>query len=393
MTHGGRGLACVVGLLVIAATAGCSPAARPSTALPQEHRSLPGATSPTPTSSSLSSSTSVTLAPTDLAKCNFLPAEPPYYSLVGWRAGRVILLSITSLGCSMVVSILSVDPVGGSTRPEGVLPSPAASAYTDGHTIAAPFTDGDNMARILVIDPTGRQRLVTPPAAVAGGIVPLPNGGYLLAGSRELIRMASDGSTVATQALPAGYNTIAPTSDPDRFILVRSSDAEQAQGAGPAPQVHLALWDRVSGNLVAIGLGSMAEAGTGALAYVLGGPAMASPTSTWTTRGTWSSVGGSGQLTPVAEVTGRWSALAPDGQRLVSVSEVGSDALTDTVVVSALPSQTTVARYTPPTGALADAAAWDGHRAAILIQSQLPRTASPEIMIVDGTQVQHLALP
>jgi hypothetical protein len=121
----------------------------------------------------------------------------------------------------------------------------------------------------------------------------------------------------------------------------------------------------------------------------------AAPTtgSSWTIHGTWRAVQPTGRLSLVSTAVGYWSTLAPDGSGLVVVTRVGSNAVTDTVGETVLPAETTLARYTAPMGVQADRAAWDGERAAVLLQSQLPRTSPPDVLLVDGRHLTRLPLP
>src|ERR1035437_1645057 len=154
------------------------------------------------------------------AKCLNAP-QHPYYSLVGWRAGRVLLLAVANVDCSVSTALVSVDPSGGSERTEDSLPGGVfvTVARTDGRSVAASFFGTDNIDRLLVIDAAGGHGIITPPTDAGVDPLPLTGGGYLLAGSRTLIRVTSDGSGMTSEALPSGYDTVAPTSDPERFVL------------------------------------------------------------------------------------------------------------------------------------------------------------------------------
>jgi hypothetical protein len=202
---------------------------------PSSSPSLPLAETPTPTSGP--------------AKC---ASDPPttYYSAVGWRGTRVVVLADHFVGCDLHQEILSVDPAVGKWRSDAVLSGYVVTLSTDGSSIAVPSNDGG----ILVIDASERQHHIPQPSGApqdfaAYGLPVLPGGGYLVTGGDKLYRVASDGSRITADPLPAGYVAVAPTSDPNLFILAPTEDANVPYGLSARSPFRAYLWNLRTGRL------------------------------------------------------------------------------------------------------------------------------------------------
>ena len=88
--------------------------------------------------------------------------------------------------------------------------------------------------------------------------VPLPSGdGYMLPLARSLILVDDDGLPEPVVDLPSGFVTLAPTNNPDRFLITPTGDVqEQSSGLAPVPiagaaivpgshAMRLYLWNRI----------------------------------------------------------------------------------------------------------------------------------------------------
>jgi hypothetical protein len=266
--------------------------------------------------------------------------------------------------------LLSVDPAVGQWRTDAQWTDSVLEdwwASTDGNSIAMPTADG-----IFVIDATGKQHFLPRPAGApqdfaAYGLPVLQGGGYLVTGGDKLYRVASDGSRITADPLPAGYVAVAPTSDPNRFILTRAEDAGVAYGLVGAP-FRAFLWDLRTGalKLVASGVGAV-ERSPNSLAYL-------------SVSGGWASLAADGSTKPVTRPAfyGGWN--SPDGSRYLYVPDPSSTAI-----------QTVELRETSTNRALASiqvaigAVVWKGNVATLISGS--------ELVILDGSTVTRVPLP
>ncbi len=319
----------------------------------------------------------------DGAKCAVIPMSPASYSLVGWRAGRIVVVAATFPSCETArYQLLSADPAvgtwtGGTVFDDG-MPDRAA---TDGRTVAFPLQD-----RVVVSEASGSTRSILRPGDMgpdwdAYGLPALPGGGYLVVGADRLLQIASDGSEMTSDPLPAGYVAVAPTSDPDRFILAPTVDARREYGLSTRAPFRTYLWDRASGSLRLLLSGvtavSAATPQTG-LAFLVVTTAGAT---------TWSLVAADGRLRTVATTAG-WATLSPDGRLAVrtqspdlpSVPTVLLDPRSDRVIaaISSLGASGT---------------AWDGEEAATLVQPRPPVAGQAAVLLVDGARISRLELP
>jgi len=315
-----------------------------------------------------------------VAKCATLPPEPAYYALVGWVGDRVVVIGETFPACGARYELLSVDPNVGAWRSESVFTSGMpGGAATDGLSVAFPLEDA-----IVVVDGSGKTETVAKPPDVADdwdgyGLPALPGGGYLVVGTERLLRVASDGSAMTSDPLPAGYVAVAPTSDPNRFVIAPIADARVAHGLGGAP-FRAYLWDRTSGSreLVAGSVTAVwpAEPETG-LAFLA---------STAQDTTTWSVLGRVGGVRELARTDARWF-LSPNGTRAVATRTPDHPSI-ETQVVDPMTGRTIVDVTPLP----ANGSAWTGDRVAILAQTQLPRTDEPAVFVVQGSKIARIAL-
>lgn len=314
-------------------------------------------------------------------KCLILPTEAPYYALVGWVGNRVVVLSETFPSCGERFELLSADPAVGTWRSEAVFTSGMpGDAATDGVSVAFPLEDA-----IAVTDASGTTRTIAKPSGLAGdwdsyGLPALPGGGYLVVGVEELLRVASDGSGLTADPLPTGFVAVAPTSDPDRFIITPTSDARVAYGLGRAP-FRAYLWDRATGQktLVARSVAAVRPAVPAlGLAFLVSGDNGST---------TWSLLRRGGSTRKVATTDGG-TTLAPQGTLAVTTGTPDQPSR-ETRVVDPVTGQVIVdVAALPATGS-----AWAGDRVAILAQTQTPRTAEPAVFVVQGTRVVRIPLP
>ena len=309
--------------------------------------------------------------------CSSHPREPGSYVLVGWRADRIVAIGMTFPACGVGdarYEILSADPAVGTWRSEYVFSiGMPYGAATDGRSVAVPRDDA-----IVVVDLAGATHTVPRPADLASdwdayGLPPLVGGGYLVTGAERLLRIASDGSGMRSDPLPAGYVAVAPTSDPERFIIAPVEDARVEYGLGGAP-FRAYLWDRTSASLrlVARSVNQVAPAAstTGLAFLVSHGAATTS----------WSLVRPDGSVRDYGQVNGAAS-LSPDGRLAVLTRRPDTATTGGTVVLDRRTGHVIVAVTSfPVTGS-----AWDGNRVAILAQTSFPRTSASAVFIIEGS--------
>lgn len=315
-------------------------------------------------------------------------SESPYYLPVGMIQGRIDLIAQRSEGCGLAFTLLSIDPTTGQSvaddLPGDVMPFLAS---TDGSSLAVPLGTGNG---ILVIDRDGRRHEVARPAGVeddwdAYGLPPLPGGGYLVTGPERLLRIAADGSGLTSDPLPAGYVAVAPTSNADSFILATTEDAHTPYGLSAKSPFAAYLWTigggppvKVAENVQVIQQSDvgLAELRTG---DVLSGP------------GTWSLLDTSGRLTALTPNPGFGGTLSPNGRWLVTETNIGSNG-NDVYQVSLV--RVSDGKRIATWDGSGGVAGWEPEGAVILMQSQLPRTFEPRLVVVDDAGVQHaISLP
>ena len=307
----------------------------------------PSPSSAIQTPESTASVSGASTAPT----CSSHPREPGSYVLVGWRADRIVAIGMTFPACGVGdarYEILSADPAVGTWRSEYVFSiGMPYGAATDGRSVAVPRD--------------------------AYGLPPLVGGGYLVTGAERLLRIASDGSGMRSDPLPASYVAVAPTSDPERFIIAPVEDARVEYGLGGAP-FRAYLWDRTSASLrlVARSVNQVAPAAstTGLAFLVSHGAATTS----------WSLVRPDGSVRDYGQVNGAAS-LSPDGRLAVLTRRPDTATTGGTVVLDRRTGHVIVAVTSfPVTGS-----AWDGNRVAILAQTSFPRTSASAVFIIEGS--------
>jgi hypothetical protein len=314
-----------------------SPAASPSTS----------AAAPTPT-----------LGP---PKCESAPEEI-YYSAIGWIGTRAVVLAEHFIKCDLREDLLSVDPAVGQWRTDAQLTETVGDWSSDGNSTAMLFIDG-----VVVFDAAGKRHDLPVPF-VGYRLAVLRGGGYLVVAGDKLYRAASDGTEMAVDPLPAGYVAVAPTSDPNLFILAPSEDANTEYGLTARAPFRAYLWDLRTGRLklVASSVGSV-ERSSNSLAY------LESATGTV-------SLAADGSTKPVKLPDALAGQISPDGSRYIHTSDPAS------------PGAVTIElRLTSTNQVLAQlqgensAAVWKGNVAVLISGSDLA--------ILDGTTVTRLPLP
>jgi hypothetical protein len=125
-----------------------------------------------------------------------------------------------------------------------------------------PVTDGRSTANVLdpevgagdlgIVTDDRLQIVTLPDAAWARAwrdsldLIPAGDGGgYVLVGAPALA-IVSDHGGITASPLPDGYVALAPTSDPDRFLLATSDDAAEAGGLSASTPFGAYLWKRGS---------------------------------------------------------------------------------------------------------------------------------------------------
>jgi hypothetical protein len=320
-------------------------------------------------SSPLAETPTPTLGP---PKCASDPATT-YYDVVGWLGTRfVVVADHQGPGCSIDAhqELISVDPAVGQWRTDSQLPYPGVSLVdsTDGTSIAMDNADG-----ILIIDAAGKQHFLPRPDGSGEdfggyGLPVLPGGGYLVTGGDKLYRVASNGSKMTADPLPAGYVAVAPTSDPDLFILTPAADANVEYGL-VGTDFRPYLWNLRTGALKQVASAATAvEKSPNSLAYLSVGTG-------------WLSLAADGSTKAVKRPDGPPGWISPDGSRYVFVPDQYSSApqteeLRETATGHVLAKVEGVAIGT---------VVWNGNVAALISGSDL--------VILDGSTVTRVPLP
>ena len=324
-----------------------------------------------PTPSSTVTPSGAAIEPT----CASRPPEPAAYTLVGWRADRIVVIGMTFPSCGEGrYELLSADPLVGTWRSEHVFSDGMPyGASSDGRSVALPASEA-----ITIVDRLGAIHSIPRPAGVesdwdAYGLPPLNGGGYLVTGTQRLLRVASDGSSMRSDPLPAGYVAVAPTSDPDRFILAPVDDARVEYGLSGAP-FRAYLWDRTTAALKLLRRSVKRvtpAASRTALAFLVSDGAATTA---------WSLVRPDGNVQEYATVKGAAS-LSPDGRLAVLTRRPDTPETGGTVVLDRTTGREIVAvTALPVTGS-----AWNGDRVAILTQTTVLRTSEPAVFVVEGS--------
>lgn len=220
-----------IGLITLCLVACTSTTVTPSAASPSiGPLSQPSATSGLPTPS-----TATTVPASPITGVATLSA-----ALVGWRQGDLVVAiaqAPPTNGVSLApprTGLVSFDPASRTWQHVAFILGGAA----DGQFV----TDGRSVAWI---GDTGGVGLVRSDGTLAaapalGGVsadewiqyrlVPLLQGGYLLADATSLVRLSSDGQRWQAQPLPAGYVALAGTSDGAWFALARQNERDREGG-------------------------------------------------------------------------------------------------------------------------------------------------------------------
>jgi hypothetical protein len=344
------------------------------------------ATSPPPSPSASSSPTAPAVTPSPVAvvpgptlgpaKCESFP-ETISYSAVGWRGSRVVVLAEHFIGCGLRQELLSVDPAVGQWRTDYPLADTFGDWLTDGSSLSLAIGDG-----FLVVDSAGK------PHSISGNfggysLSVLPGGGYLVVGADKLYRIASDGSRATSDALPAGYVAVAPTSDPSLFMLATAEEANTAYGLTGRSPFRAYLWNLRTGRvkLVASDVSSV-ERSPNSLAYL-----NVVVDSAWSTL----TLAADGSTKPVARPIA--AGISPDGSHYVYSSD--PTAVGEVTLQMRLTSMNQVlSEFTGYNGGIV----WSGNTAAL---ASGPRpdevtgagAGQEKLVILDGADVRSVPLP
>jgi photosystem II stability/assembly factor-like uncharacterized protein len=328
---------------------------------------------------SLTEAATPTLGP---AKCESSPPET-FYQAVAWLDSKVVLLADHFVGCDLHQELLAVDPAAGTVRSIVGLSDVVSQTSSDGSSIAVPTAAG-----LFVIDASGKRRDLKLSADALKDLTwydslrPLPGGGYLIGGGSKLYRIASDGSRLTTDALPAGYVAVAPTSDPNLFILTPTEDAGGPYALSVKAPYRAYLWDLRKGSpkLVASDVGSVEKA-PDSLAYletVAAGPDGG-------TSFSWLSLAADGTVTPIAHLSTWDNWVSRDGSLYLYVADQSTSAI-QTVELRVTSTQKVLASYR---GAVT-MAVWRGNVVAVMGKTE---TGADELIVLDGASVTHVAMP
>jgi hypothetical protein len=378
-------VALLVGMSASACTAATARLSRPppSPSSPSSMSSSPVEPSkavteiPVPTESQTPSLSTAPWLPSRLVQppstCPTGTESTQYYS-VGWLGTRIFVMHDYDIGCDVSMKLgqelLSVDPAVGHWRTDdqwtdSVLESWWAS--TDDSSIAMPNANG-----IFVIDAAGKLHFLPRPAGApqdfgSYGLPVLAVGGYLVAGGDKLYRVASDGSRMTGDPLPIGYVAVAPTSDPNLFILTRAEDANLADGLVGAP-FRAYLWDlRTSAIKLVASSVSTVDRSPDSLAYLSGASG-------------WLSLAADGSTKKVSRPAwfGNWN--SPDGSRYIHVPDPASTAV-QTVELREAGTGRVLASAPVALGTVV----WKGSVATM--------ASGSDLVIFDGTTVTRLPMP
>lgn len=225
--------ALAVGLIILCLIACTSTAVTRSTVAQTVSSATPAA-QPSATSDSPTPSPAMTELPSTTPGIATLGV-----ALVGWRQGALVVAigQAPTNGVSLApprTDLVAFDPASGIWQHEAFIVGSAANGQfvTDGRSVAwIGDTGGVGLVRS---DGT----LAAAPALGGVGaddwtqyrLVPLPQGGYLLADATSLDRLSSDGASWQTQPLPAGYVALAGTSDGATFALARQTERDREGG-------------------------------------------------------------------------------------------------------------------------------------------------------------------
>lgn len=238
----------------------------------------------------------------------YVAADIPSVATIGWLGDRVVVRLTRRDRLRFEYSTFLVDPVSGAWEELPELKGWDGHLATDGRTILA-ITSGPESPWVRLLAPG--QETISPTvtlsqvwvgewiAAGAPSPEPLSTGGYLLAGLPSLVTVSGDGEVTATGTGVDGATLLAPTSDPDIFVLAF------------APSSEVRLWDRRDGGQARIpadGVVDIAPAFGHALAWLR------------TADGSWSSLSSDGSLAARSGPTvgGAETSISPSGRLIVA---------------------------------------------------------------------------
>ena len=331
------------------------------------------------------SATLVSPADTAQAKCEQM-TEPRHYTPVGWVNGKLELLASQFASCDSAYGLVVLDPTTGRAGPLLPLTTQVASGgiATDGSSVAI-VIQGGSSGGVLVVDTTGHQHLLAWPVGLGDAwfpqVVPMPAGGYLAVGAESLVTIASDGSAIRTQPIPAGYVVVAPTSDPQRFILATVEDANHEYGLSVRAPFTAYLWTigSSSATKVAGSVGEVATA-TNAMAYLMLVD-QANTSDPWS----WAVLDGTGRAIPMEPQPAGYGTLSPDGSLFVMGRDGPTEADFRTLVID-VGSGRTVA--TLPGSGLP--VSWNGDTAALVVS---PSSGAGDELVIVGPSGETQTVP
>lgn len=310
-----------------------------------------------------------------------------YTTAIGWLDGRLLVSDSPSPdGEGTRVWLLDPTAVGTWTERPALAPPSSTELATDGRTVAYVQGTSDGHARTIELrDAAGRRRAVELPGDVGndrvwgndGSVVPQSGGGFVLTWASILAIVADDGS-VATHSIPSGFLVMRPTSDRDRYLLVRADDVNVPYGFSNRAPASLWLWDRTSGtNQLVVADASEATPSASGLALVRRGD------------GSWWRILADGTLQTVLPPGRQALTVSPGGEWYVGRSACAADTLPERCVQ---PFGRLDASSTMTVNGVIWSHAWHDEVLGAVVDLPFPWQPSG-IVVVDGTTARMFALP
>jgi hypothetical protein len=296
--------------------------------------------------------------------------------VAGWAGSRLCVVHLYDTGAEIPdyhQQLISVDPAIGVWRVDGQWDGNnlIGTRGSDNKTVALQIPTG-----IDVVDESGTTRFVANPAGTpddfgAFGMPALPGGGYLVTGADNLYRLASDGSGITSDPLPAGYVATGATSDPNLFILTTAADAQQHGFVDVGAPYRAYLWNLSTGSLklVASKVNDVYPS-PNSLAYL-------------DTTGGWLSLAANGSTHSVQRPAAPGDLNSPDGSRYIWLahSDVTSRVYPQTIELR----ETGTNRVLSTLSGVIQWVVWNGSVAAFWSTSDL--------VVLDGATVTRVPLP
>jgi hypothetical protein len=218
---------------------------------------------------------------------------------------------------------------------------------TDGSTIAT-MLDPEGEPDIALAGPGADAKLITvPPQQWAEtwrgvhGLVPLVGRtGYLLVGAAT-IAVLDDKGSIDVRPVPEGYVALAPTSDPERFLLATTAAASEPYALSEPAPFATYLWT----------VGSETPPLIVSQAVVAVAPSTRGLAWIRTDGGSWWSVSANGDARQVTDRNPEWSVISPDGSYILRSSDrlIGcAPAAADSCTVSLIDDTGSTRRFVGP---------------------------------------------